>query len=243
MRKWIISVWIFMGGMPAAVAQEALDGLRGDPQAIAAAEAMVESMGGRAIWAGLKAVHFTHDWYTFNRPDVYREDEILDMTGARSWVEMRSEIYHRVRVYSPENGYWNIVNGQFARESEERFQAAMVRAPFNLYRMARAVARGDSYYEVRFGESDIRGARMLEFSGPDGEAGGYITLNDRNEPLVWATNQYRYTFGPMQQYGSMRIPRWAVYGNGATMYEIVAFSARSETPEATLFVPPVPDSD
>jgi len=57
-------------------------GLRGDPAAIADAGAMVESMGGMAIWRELQSVHFVHEWDIFNRPDIYLENEILERERA-----------------------------------------------------------------------------------------------------------------------------------------------------------------
>ncbi|WDI30794.1 hypothetical protein PUV54_12605 [Hyphococcus flavus] len=221
-----------------AIASAQGDGLRGDPEAIAEAKAMVQAMGGEKIWSQVASVRFVHDWHPYNRPDIYREIEILDMTGVRSWVEMKSEIYHYVRAYSPEHGYWSMTNGEFSKGSDESLQNAISRGPFSLYRMARGVARNDSYYEITFSDGDIPGSKQLQFSGPDGEPGGYVILNARKEPLVWATNQYRYTFGPMKQFGSVRLPNWAVYDNGGTLYEMVSFTASHEPPELSLFAEP-----
>jgi hypothetical protein len=78
----IVSIWQL------CLAQETLDGLRGDPEAIAEAEAMVATMGGMEIWRQLESVHFVHEWFPFYRVDSYLENEILDLTGPRSWVEM-----------------------------------------------------------------------------------------------------------------------------------------------------------
>ena len=219
-------------------AQEEVKGVRGDPAAIAEAEAMVETMGGIAIWAQLKSVHFVHEWFPWYRVDSYIENEILDLTGPRSWVEMKSEIYHRIRTYSPEGKYWSVENGKFAYAGEEALNNAMERAPYSIYRIARAVAVGDAFYEIRFGAGDIPQTRRLEFYGPDGILHGWIILNARKEPLVWATTQYRYTFGPMKRYGNLRVPNWSVYGNGATMYEMISLTGSNQPPDPSLFLPP-----
>lgn len=219
-------------------AGEKMSGVRGDSLAIAEAEAMVETMGGMEIWAELKSVHFVHEWYPWYRSESYIENEILDLTGPRSWVEMKSDNYHRVRAYSPEHRYWSVTDGEFAFASEESFTNAMERAPYSIYRIARAIALGDPYYEVRFGEGDIPHTRRLEFYGPDGVMHGWIILNVRKEPIVWATTQYRYTFGPMAQFGSLRVPDWAVYENGTTVYEMISLTGSNETPDSSLFLPP-----
>lgn len=221
-----------------SVAQDEAAGLRGDAEAIVEAEAMVATMGGMEIWAQLKSVHFVHQWYPWYREDSYVENEILDLTGPRSWVERKSEIYHKLRVYSPEEKYWSVTNGEFAYASEEIHDNAMARAPFNFYRLVRAVAIGDPFYEVRFGEGDIPQTRQLEFYGPDGVLRGWVILNARREPLVKATTEYRYTFGPMKQFGNLRVPAWGIYGNGTTLYEMISLEGSNQPPDPSLFQPP-----
>ena len=102
-----------------------VSGLRGDPAAIADAVAMVEAMGGQAIWRDLEAVHFVHEWDIVNRHDRYLENEILDLTGPRSYVTMESEIYSRVRAYSPEHRYWSVTNDEFEYGDDEALADAM----------------------------------------------------------------------------------------------------------------------
>ena len=219
-------------------AQDGTNCIRGDSEAIAEAEAMVETMGGMKIWAQLKNLHFVHEWYFWNRIDSYIEHEILDLTGPRSSVEMKSEIYHRLRAYSPENRYWNVVNGEFAYASDKAFDAAMERAPFSIYRIARAIAIGDPYYEFMFGKEEFPGTRRLELYGPDGIRHGWIVLNVKKEPLVWATTQYRYTFGPMKRFRNLLVPNWAVTGNGAVTYEMISLTGDNQPPDSSLFLPP-----
>jgi hypothetical protein len=236
--RGFIALAIAMAFWTPAIAQENEDGVRGEAEAIADAEAMVETMGGSEIWAQLKSVHFVHEWYPWHRVDAYIENEILDLTAPRSWVEMKSEIHHRVRAYSPEYKYWSVLDGEFSFADEDRLKKALERAPYSIYRIARAVAIGDPTYEIRFGEGDIPGSRRLEFFGLDGEMHGWIILNARKEPIVWATTQYRYTFGPMKQFGNLRVPDWAVYQNGITRYQMISLVGSNQEPEEKLFVPP-----
>ena len=104
-----------------------------------------------AIWRDLEAVHFVHEWDIVNRHDRYLENEILDLTGPRSYVTMESEIYSRVRAYSPEHRYWSVTNDEFEYGDDEALANAMERAPYSIYRLAQAIARGDSDLEVGFG--------------------------------------------------------------------------------------------
>lgn len=218
--------------------QSGARGLRGDPAAIADARAMVETMGGMSIWAELKSLHFVHEWYPWHRVDSYVENEILDLTGPRSWAGRKSEINHAIRAYSPEGGRWTLNNGAFAYANEDALESDLRRAPFNFYRLVRGVAADDPYYEVRFGEGDIPGTRRLEFYGPDGVLGGWVILNARKEPIVKATPVYRYTLGPLKRFGNLWVPAWGVYGNGTTRYEMLSLSGDNQPPDSLVFLPP-----
>jgi hypothetical protein len=217
----------------------AADGLTGDPAAIADARAMVENMGGMAIWKQLESVHFVHEWDFVNRADRYLENEILDLTGPRSWVSMKSEIYDRVRAYSPEHGYWSVINGQFSRGSNESMTNAMERAPYSIYRLARSIAREDSSLQIQFGSIDgIKGPPALEFRDQDDVPHGWILLNVRKEPVIWATTQYVYVFGPLARFGNLRVPNWATTSNGLVRYEMVSLLGSAERPARELFASP-----
>jgi hypothetical protein len=213
-------------------------GIRGDSQAIADAEAMVQTMGGMTIWSKLKGLHFVHEWFPWNRVDSYIENEILDLTGPRSRADRKSEINHAIRAYSPEGKRWSLNNGELVQGSAEELENDLRRAPFNFYRLVRAVAIGDSFYEIRFGEGDIPGTRQLNFFGPNGVLGGWVILNARKEPIVKATPEYRYTLGPLKRFGNLRVPAWGVYDNGATRYEMISVSGDSRPPDTSVFLPP-----
>ncbi len=236
--KKIIVLALLLAAAASAQTDTQASGLSGDPEAVELAQSMVEAMGGKEIWSQLKSLHFVHRWYPSNRVDSYLEDEILDLTGPRSWVKMKSEIYHRIRAYSPEHNYWSLTNGSFSYGSETSLNAAMERAPYNIYRIARAVAMDESVYEIRLGESEIPGGRQMDFYGPDGNRYGWIVVNAAAEPIMWATTQYRYIFGPMQRYGNLSVPEWAVYGNGSFRYQMVSLTGDNDVPDMQLFQPP-----
>ncbi len=220
-----------------AFAHKAAKGLRGEAAAIADAQSMVETMGGMIIWSQLKSVHFVHEWFQVDRVDSYVENEILDLTGPRSWVDRKSEINQTTRAYSPEGKRWSITKGKFEYGSADTLEQDLRRAAFNFYRLVRAVAVGDPSYEVRLGEGDIPGTRRLEFYSKR-VVGGWIILNARKEPIVKATTEYRYTLGPLKRFGNLRVPAWGVYYNGFTRYEMVSLTGNDRAPEATLFLAP-----
>ena len=240
MRKLAQVIFLCIAALPPlALSAEETTGLRGDPAAITEARAMVEAMGGLAVWRDTQSVHFVHEWDFVNRPDRYLEHEILDLTGPRSYVTMDSEIYSRTRAYSPEYGRWNITNGEFEQENEEALAKSMERAPYSIYRLARAIARDDGSLEIRYGTREgLPGFPALEFAEPDGEAHGWILINARKEPVIWATTQYIYVFGPLARFGNLKVPNWATTTEGLVRYEMVSLTGSPQRPELSLFAAP-----
>ena len=239
MKKHLTLSCLSLAVLAANAGAEPATQLRGDPAAIADAIAMVETMGGTAEWCRLGSVHFVHEWDVVNREDRYVENEILDLTGARSYVKMESDGYERIRAYSPEHRYWSMEDGTFAWGSDESLANAMERAPYNLYRLARQIGCGEGAPEIRFGQMEgFPRPPALEFVGDDGKAYGWIILNARKEPIIWATTQYVYVFGPMREFGKLRVPDWATTSNGLVRYEMVSLSGSEDSPELSLFEPP-----
>jgi hypothetical protein len=213
--------------------------LRGDPAAIADAIAMVETMGGAKTWCNLDSVHFVHEWDVVNRTDRYLENEILDLTGPRSYVTMESDGYERVRAYSPEHRYWSVQDGKFSYGDDDSLANAMERAPYNLYRLARQIGCGENAPEIRFGAMEgLPRPPALEFVDDEGVARGWIILNARKEPIIWATTQYVYVFGPLRRFGELLVPDWATTSEGLVRYEMVSLTGSEDPPDLTLFEAP-----
>ena len=234
----LIAVVLLLPCVLTASAQQSST-LRGDPAAIADAIAMVETMGGAKTWCGLDSLHFVHEWDVVNRTDRYLENEILDLTGPRSYVKMESEGYERIRAYSPEHRYWSVQDGKFSYGDDESLANAMERAPYNLYRLARQIGCGKGAPEIRFGAMEgLPRPPALEFVDDEGIARGWIVLNARKEPIIWATTQYVYVFGPLRQFGALRLPDWATTSEGLVRYEMVSLEGSGDAPDLTLFEAP-----
>ena len=84
----------------------------------------------------------------------------------------------------------------------------------------------------------IPGLPALEFIGPDGVAHGWLLLNARKEPVIWATTQYVYAFGPLKRFGNLLVPNWATTNSGLVRYEMVSLTGSNERPDLSLFAPP-----
>lgn len=98
----------------------------------------------------------------------------------------------------------------------------------------------DAQYELQ----GVPGPQALEFVGPDGEAHDWVLMNTRKEPIIWATTQYQYVFGPLRRFGNLLVPDWATTSNGLVRYEMVSLTGSNVRPDLNLFAaPPNDDSE
>ena len=77
MKKYAFLILAALFMWQSGFAQDSKEGVRGDPEAIAEAEAMVETMGGMAIWAQLKSIHFVHEWWPYHRPSTGNDNRMV----------------------------------------------------------------------------------------------------------------------------------------------------------------------
>lgn len=236
-HTFCLFTFILLSCHESAFAQE--NQLSGDPSAIEDARAMVETMGGLDLWKNINKLYFVHEWDFVNRLERFVEHEVLDMTGTRSHVIMDSETYHRTRVYSPEHGYWQIADGEFQQGSDEQLANALERGPFSIYRLARAIAQNNPELHINMGVIEgMPPAPALVFHYEGAEPGGWIILNSRKEPMIWATTQYQYVFGPLKRFGNVWVPDWATTSDGLVRYEMISLEASGEAPDSDFFAPP-----
>jgi hypothetical protein len=202
--------------------------IRGEQNAVNAAIAMVESLGGIDYWSQLKNVQMEYKWQPVDQSDKYVEKMVLDLTGSRSLVEVNGKEFKRITSNSPEHGNWVDVNGRVSI-SPESTEGYLTQAPFHIYRIVKGIAMGDSYYEVRLNKTLLLDGITLDFFDIDGRIGGSITLNSKHEPVLWSTMDYTYTFGPMKEFGNLKAPEWTFYGCGVFKYETVSVVASKKS--------------
>lgn len=226
--KKLLMILPFLLISPTSFAEE-LSGLQGEPEATEKAEAMVEAMGGLHIWKEIKGIRFVNRWWHIDHKDTRIQDEIIDVTQSSTFFEMKSETYNQKRAYTP-HSWWVIRNGEITVRDEAYSAQNAKRALFNLFRIAHGIATDSPKYQVSLNEEG-----WLEFGLPGGEVVTSVRLNAWNEPVIWKTANFRYTYGPMKRFGNVRVPNWAVYDEGLYRYEMISLETMTENPDPSVF--------
>jgi hypothetical protein len=78
----------------------------------------------------------------------------------------------------------------------------------------------------------------LEFVDDEGVARGGIILYARKEPIIWATTQYVYVFGPLRRFGDFLVPDWPNTTYALALTERVPPTGTEAPPDLPLFQAP-----
>jgi hypothetical protein len=207
--------------------------IRGDPDAVSRANALLEQVGGRSRWAGARSFYAKEHAYLRSGEvatvEVWRDFEMItrrftlhspsrrieEVTGVSSGWEQRDG---KIRVWS---------EAELAEETQ-----GLVQEPYFVYHR---LAKGDQALRVA-----LEGTNKLNVYDAAGKLLCWFVLDDQNNPMSWgnfykgAINQHWY--GPLHRVGPVRLPKWGSAADGRWRFEYVDASlGKSE-----LILPPIP---
>lgn len=238
-RSWMsrflphVLVALGTGSLQPALAQD----LAGDAAAIARAHEMVERVGGREIWSRLASLHLKQSFHLYTREESIIHEEWIDFATPRLYVSIQSELTNRLRAYD-ESGGWYLRDGTLTRFTEEQLATERGFWKRDMFRMLHLIAAGDAGIEVR-----MNGEHRLEIY----ERGGkeqlcWFRLNLHSEPVLWGATvgkeSLEFIFGPLEQYGNIRVPRWGGFTDGSWRFDMLDARGSLQAPKVSYQPPP-----
>jgi hypothetical protein len=198
------------------------------------AERLLNALGGREAWAGVKFVHVEamHDQLTIRDPFTNRIWN--DLTQPRVRIEARNETIDRRRLIA--DGAGLAVRDGVRRDltpqevaDERRWWEA------NLYRTLHRLARGDPELTPK-----AVGDHRLEIFLADGRRLNWFLLNQRGEPHVFGTwdSETGGALGPPAGNGTVKYPGWGAMPDGSWRYVIRRFVTAASVPPEIDFTAP-----
>ncbi len=198
----------------------------------ALADTMLETLGGRAAWAGARVVYTRERIRVLALPGeidnrVWRD---LEQPGERA--ELEGDGVDRVFAWSAAGGS-GIKEGEFYRFSEERMERELAFWPVHVSTMYHRLAREDPSLELAVeGERDL----LITDASSD-ELVTRFTISPDGEPVFWnaksAFDDVSYVYGPV---GYHRMPQWGASTDGSWRFELVEFSLSPDEPDVSFVV-------
>ncbi len=180
-------------------------------------DALLEAMGGRALWARTSAVHVdaTHWDATIGAP--FRNQIWNDFTAPKVRIEAHIGGQTRERELDGAAGSRR-VGGETNPLTPEQVASEYAWWESNVYRTLHRLARRDPDLTVR-----ASGANRIDIYRADGRRLNWLVLNSLGEPILFGTwdNETGTTFGPLTTSpGGLRHWRWGASADGTFRFEI-----------------------
>lgn len=226
-RLNVLVPFVLLAFVPFSVRAE----IQGEPKAVAKVETLLESVGGKASWQN-RYFYVEETAYLISGAvanlRIWRD---LEETTRYIYAESPGRVFRE--IMEKDHGF-SLTNGVRRDYSETEFaieKAGREQGPYYVYHR---LAKGDERLRVQYKEDKNRldvydGGRLL----------CWFLLNGQGRILSWGNifdgeiNQHIY--GPLQDFGSVRLPKWgaAINGNWRFEYTLGELSpdARERPPE------------
>ena len=201
----------------AASAAPARGQLRGDAEATASVERMLEAIGGREAWSSGRTLELTYRGWWPDRPGEVLERAWRDLADANQRIEIEADTVDVVYVLTADQG-WTSRNDSTRILGEDTLREHRAFWPRDFYTLLRRLARSDPDLWV----SSAGEQRIAVYSERQGEIGWFEIASgggivrwgtvDRGEPL-------EYVYGPMRDFGPLRFPAWGASLDGSWRFE------------------------
>lgn len=187
-------------------------GLKGDPEALSRVDAMLERLGGKALWASTRSL------YTMERA---RHPGYGDGIVATFWRDLespaeRAEIKHArldIQYAWNEKGGWVLRDGEVRDYDAGEIDARVDNWAREIYTLYHQLATGDRALTVKSLEPN--GFRVLD---ENLEKIGDFRLTAEGALYYWqqyGEDPVAYIYGPNKAFGEVRFPDWGTAVDGS----------------------------
>ena len=235
MREAIVTATLLLLVMGAP--RTSAEPLQGDDEAIALADRMLDTLGGKAAWARARTISIELTGFFAREQEPWHERYWMDLEAPRGRFELKSDVVNRVIAWTPEGG-WEVNNGALETLDPERHTFEIEywkRQPVVVFHR---LARGVPATRVQKGDNDFR------FDVLDTDSGTLIAqfaVNMKGELIKWGSSigerEFEHFFGPLRSYDGVRLPRWGGSITAVWRYELIDASL-TESPPSVSFDPP-----
>lgn len=226
-------------GLTVAAAGGAEAQLRGDAEAVAAVERMIEAVGGRELWTESRTLELDYRARAKGVDGVVVERAWRDLTRAEQRIEIERAGNDLVVVLTETAG-WRARGDSVTAMPHDAVAQHRLFWPKDYYTLIRRFAVEDPDLWVEYVEDR---ARVVVFSETHGELGWWEVASD-GAIERWGTvnmgEPLEYVYGPMRDFGGgLRFPAWGASLDGGWRFEYTRAVLSPEAMDRSLLARPV----
>lgn len=212
--------------------------LQGDEEAVALANRMLETLGGRDVWAQARTIKVELHGYYAREQEPWDETYWMDLETPSGRFELKGATVDRIIAWTPKAG-WELERDNLEPFSEDRHSFELEywrRQPVVIFHR---IASGTPEIRVAMGTNEYR---FDVFDAQTDELLAQFAVNQKGEPIKWGSaigdREFEHVFGPLGEFDGFRLPRWGATITGVWRYEHVAASLSPAAPAVSFEPPP-----
>lgn len=212
----------------------------GDEEAIALANQMIESIGGKALWSSGRSL------YVIEKSRTPRGGGTMgtfwrDLQVPRERYRLDTRRGNVIEFWWDHRGVYQTVNGALRMEGLPDNIRQLVKDywPGEVYVLFHRIASEDSLLRYENGSEP---GQFRVINSKTGDLRGTFWVNGDGEMYRWRhfdeENPVEYVYGPLRNFGAISFPSWGAQVDGSWMFEYVevrlseeAFGISFDAPE------------
>jgi hypothetical protein len=215
--------------------------LQGDEEAVSLVRRMLQTLGAQEVWQQGRTINIQLRGHYAKEQEPWVETFWIDLEEPRGRYEIKSQSSERVIAWTAAGG-WEFKDGKLEPYSEARFDLEKkywAREPNVIFHR---LAKGVPATRVVLDTTDANLQRITVIDAVKSDTLCWLAVNLKSEPVKWSTiinnDTFEHVFGPLADFGGIRLPKWGATIGAVWRYEHVTASLSSEPPQVS-FRPPV----
>ena len=217
-----------------AAAQATSSTMAGTPEALAAADRLVEQVGGREVWARARSLRVVERVHHSQYGGPIRAEYSRDLVRPARHARLEGPGLQREDAWDATSG-WAVRDGVVSDLAPDRLSAEVAGWAQEPYRVYRLLATRDPGVRVSLADGN-----RLVVHYADGRTLCWFVLDSSGAPMkwgnVWDGRINEAIYGPLTQFGALRMPAWGTSVDASWRFEYVEASVS----DAPLTLPPRP---
>ncbi len=204
--------------------------MKGDEKAIALADQLVESIGGKELWSQIRSLH------VFEKSRSPRGDGIVgefwrDLQVPRERYTLTNRDGLKVEFWWDDRGVWQILNGEQNEDLPANLHAEVTAYwQGEIYVMFHRLAKEDS--ALRLDKNDDNS--FTAFDEKLDRRLGTFWVNEDGDLYRWRHDDgTEYIYGPHRQFGEISFPDWGSQVDGSWSFYYIEVRWSTEEPQVS----------
>lgn len=204
-----------------------------DPDAVRMARAMMAAMGDRRLWVNATWLYVQESAHYAARPGAHTAEYWRRFDAPGYWGRVEGPAFSSRSAFDRTGG-WVFRNGVLTELSRERLQEQVGWWPREIYTMYHRLAKEERSLRLHTVPANPR--RFLVLDDATGEDLCWFEVGGDGAIAKWftrfGTTEVEYLYGPLKQFGPIRMPAWGALVDGSFRFFYDAAELRASPPAA-----------